>query len=293
MLGMLGNAIAEQQEGSRVMEVEVSWVDPNPGQPRKHFDAESIQALADSIESHGLQQPIGLQHQDSGRYRLVFGERRLRAYRLLGRRTIPAILVDPKVPADEAALIENVIRKDLTPFEEADALKALYDRHKLSYATLARLVGRSKSGIDREMSLVRICAEVRAEYVEHTPPLSVLYEIARIEDPIEQVGAWENYKALRRAERLPEPGSGDDDDTGRRPAAGGSGGARSTATYKTALPAAMARRIFGGASAIQALGRDEKRIAALLPDDIAAFKAMRAEIDELLKRAEETLADAD
>ena len=110
-----------------VFEVKINDVEPNAGQPRKVFDQERLQALAESIKEHGVVQPI-IVKQEGSRYVIVAGERRWRASKLAGLKTIPVVVKDlSSRQVMEIALIENLQREDLNPIEEAEAYKKLMD----------------------------------------------------------------------------------------------------------------------------------------------------------------------
>src|SRR5690349_7701754 len=125
-----------------MLDVPVGRVGSNPDQPRRQFDEEALRNLAASLERHGLQQPIGVQDLGAGQYRLVYGERRLRAAALLGWELVPAMVVRADLDAAEIALVENLQRADLTPFELADGLAALLHRHEYKHAELGRIIGK-------------------------------------------------------------------------------------------------------------------------------------------------------
>ena len=109
------------------IELEIRRIFPNPDQPRKHFDPLSIEELAESIREHGLLQPIVVARRDNG-YMIVAGERRYRAHRIIGSTTIRAIISEGDAARiDEAALIENIQREDLSDFEIAKAIGKLGD----------------------------------------------------------------------------------------------------------------------------------------------------------------------
>ena len=115
----------------QLLDVSLNALRPNPDQPRKTFDEDALQELAESIKHHGVIQPIAIKRDPERvkRYLVIAGERRVRAARLAGQKTIPAILVIGR--GDELALIENLQREDLSPVEEAEALKGLMERPRL------------------------------------------------------------------------------------------------------------------------------------------------------------------
>lgn len=131
-------------------------IDPNPDQPRKKFDPEKLQELADSIREMGVLSPI-LVWQEGGRYTIIAGERRWRAARLAGLDMIPAIVREyDAVARMKAALIENLQRDDLNPIEEAAALKALMDECALTQEQAAQSVGKSRSTVANLLRLLSL-----------------------------------------------------------------------------------------------------------------------------------------
>ncbi len=136
-------------------------LNPNVDQPRKHFDQERLQELADSIAQNGVIQPIIATRYESG-YKIVAGERRWRAARLAGLTTIPAIvreLTDTQVL--EQALIENIQRQDLNPIEEAMALEKLMDEHNMTQEHLSTMIGRSRPAIANTVRLLKLSDEIK------------------------------------------------------------------------------------------------------------------------------------
>lgn len=142
--------------GPELRELPIDRIEPNPDQPRKHFEKGPLQALAGSIASAGVLQPLIVRplDGDDGRFEIVAGERRWRAAQEAGLERVPAVIRSS--PADErlqAALIENMVREDLNPVEEARACAALVDDLGISKEELARRVGRSRASIS---NLVRL-----------------------------------------------------------------------------------------------------------------------------------------
>jgi ParB family transcriptional regulator, chromosome partitioning protein len=176
---------------ARVLDVPVNRVEPNPNQPRRQFDEESLRDLAASLERHGLQQPIGVQDLGVGQYQLVYGERRLRAAALLGWELIPAMVVRADQDAAEIALIENLQRVDLTPFEIGDGLTALLHRHEYKHTELGKLIGKSESYVSRVLRLSALPHLIREEYEASggKASMSALIEIAEA-DPATMLELW-------------------------------------------------------------------------------------------------------
>jgi ParB family transcriptional regulator, chromosome partitioning protein len=150
-------------EGPPLVNLDPRIVAPNPEQPRRSFDPEALRALGDSIRLHGLLHPIVVQR-DAGSYRLVAGERRLRAAQLAGVSTIPAI-VRPAAESSrhslEMALTENLVRADLNPMEEAAAYARLADAFGLTHEAIALRLGRSRSGVTNAIRLLNLPAPVQ------------------------------------------------------------------------------------------------------------------------------------
>lgn len=150
---------AEASEGAaaadELRELPVDVISPNPKQPRRRFEDEPLQALADSMRDRGILQPVLVRPVDGGRYELVAGERRWRAAQIAGLERIPA-LVRPRDDAEtlEAALIENMVREDLNPVEEARACAALVEELGLTREEVGRRVGRSRVAVSNLLRLL-------------------------------------------------------------------------------------------------------------------------------------------
>ncbi|HHX01263.1 MAG TPA: nucleoid occlusion protein [Firmicutes bacterium] len=145
-----------------VQSLPISRIEPNPFQPRISFDPEPLQELAESIATHGLLHPIIVRLVDQ-RYQLVTGERRLRACKLLGWTTIPAVvkIMDDRTAA-EMALIENLQRRDLHFLEEAEGYQKLIAEFELTQEELAKRIGKSQSSIANRLRLLRLDPDIRS-----------------------------------------------------------------------------------------------------------------------------------
>lgn len=143
-----------------VTEIMLSEIEPNRDQPRKDFDEKALNELADSIKKHGLIQPIVVTPKASGRYEIIAGERRWRASRLAGLRTVPVIIREiGDREAKELALIENLQREDLNPVEEALGFRSLMVSYKLTQEELAEAMGKSRSAIANTLRLLELMPE--------------------------------------------------------------------------------------------------------------------------------------
>lgn len=144
--------------------VPLSLIDANPAQPRTTIRAEALEQLARSIQESGVVQPILVRPAANGRFQIIAGERRFRAAQKLGLSTIPAVVrtvADDRVL--EFALVENIQREELTPIEEAQALRRLQDELGLTQEALAAKVGKDRATVANTIRLLRLPAEVREE----------------------------------------------------------------------------------------------------------------------------------
>lgn len=144
--------------------VPLSLIDPNPAQPRTSIRPEALEQLTRSIQESGVVQPILVRPVANGRYQIIAGERRFRAAERLGLQTIPAVVrtvADDRVL--EFALVENIQREELTPIEEAQALRRLQDELGLTQEALASKVGKDRATVANTLRLLRLPAEVREE----------------------------------------------------------------------------------------------------------------------------------
>lgn len=148
--------------GQQVVEIQLDLIDPNPFQPRKFFSDDELSELAETIKTHGLLTPINVRSVN-GRYQIISGERRTRASRLAGLKTIKAQVfsdIGDKAMA-EWALIENIQRVDLNPIETAQSYQQLIDNHDYTHEDLAKAVGKSRSAITNALRLLKLPDQVQ------------------------------------------------------------------------------------------------------------------------------------
>ena len=153
---LLGDAALQSQEGGS-LSLPISQVEPGLKQPRKRFDEDSLQDLADSIRTHGVIQPLTVRRLASGYYQIIAGERRWRAAKIAGLTEIPAVIIeadDRKVM--ELGLIENLQREDLNPVEEANGYKVLMDEYGLTQEEVAQRVGKSRPAVANALRLLAL-----------------------------------------------------------------------------------------------------------------------------------------
>jgi len=146
----------------RISQLPVDNIFPNPHQPRQVFDIAALEGLAESIKEHGIIQPIVVTKKDDDSYELIAGERRLKASKMAGLKTIPGIIRDlSEQKKMEFALIENLQREDLNALEIAIAYQKLEDEFNLSHAELAKKVGKSVSVIINHLRMLNLRDEVK------------------------------------------------------------------------------------------------------------------------------------
>ncbi len=196
----------KERKALGVIEVELDKIVPNEYQPRKFFADDKLKELAQSIREQGVIQPIII-HRAGGGYQLIAGERRWRASRLAGLKTIPALVKEAtKRELLEMALIENIQREDLNPLEAAEAYKRLQDEFKLTQDDLAKRVGKERSTVTNFLRLLGLPKEVKHELASGTLSMGhakALLSLDRVRDQI-QVAALIAKKGLsvREAEAL-------------------------------------------------------------------------------------------
>ncbi len=152
----------EPSGGSSINEVELSKIVANPNQPRRNFDQEALDELADSIREHGVISPITLRKNDDGTYMIIAGERRFRAAKIAGLNTIPAYIRTAKdEQVMEWALIENIQREDLDAIEIALAYQRLIDEYNLTQEKMSERVGKKRATVANYLRLLKLPAEIQ------------------------------------------------------------------------------------------------------------------------------------
>lgn len=150
----------EIKEGEKVVNLKITKVEPNRDQPRKVFNEEALEELAESIKRYGLIQPIIVTKQDDY-YQIIAGERRWRASKKAGLDTIPAIIRENNEQKNkEIALIENIQREDLNAFEKASGIKLLMDEYSLTQQQVADIIGKSRSGVANTLRILNLDEKV-------------------------------------------------------------------------------------------------------------------------------------
>lgn len=166
--------------------VKITQVEPNREQPRKNFDEDALQELADSIKQFGLLQPILVQDRKT-HYEIIAGERRWRAAKLAGLKEVPVIIRDyTDQEIVEISLIENIQREDLNPIEEAQAYKRLLTEFNLKQDEVAERVSKSRTAVTNSMRLLKLCDEVQQMIIDDMLSTGHARALISIEDPEQQ-----------------------------------------------------------------------------------------------------------
>ena len=157
-----GTEDVESEQKSGIVNIKINSVEPNKNQPRKTFDADKIDVLAESIKEHGLIQPIIVTEGKNGIYTIVAGERRWRAAKKAGLKEIPSVIkeyTDEEVA--EIALIENLQREDLNPIEEALGYRLLLEDFNLTQELISQRIGKSRSAIANSLRLLSLDDQIK------------------------------------------------------------------------------------------------------------------------------------
>ena len=218
-LGALIPTLADPEKPPAALEVDINAIEANPYQPRSTLDPTALSALAASIKTHGIIQPLVVSAGgERGRYVLVAGERRWRAARLAGLTAVPVVVMEATPRAMlELALVENVVRADLSPLEEAAAYRQLIDDFGLTQAAVAERVGRSRVSVTNTLRLLSAPDAVQAALATgeisegHARALlglpSAADQVAALELVVDQgLSVRQTEEAVRRwADRAPTP----------------------------------------------------------------------------------------
>ena len=185
--------IMESADVSDIKELSVDEIRANPYQPRKSFNEEALQELADSIRNYGVFQPIIVKKSIKG-YDLIAGERRLRASKLAGKETIPAIIKEfSDDQMREIALLENLQRENLTPIELAWAYQGIIDSLHIRQEDLADKIGKSRSHVTNTLGLLRLPEEIQNQILDNKISMGHAKILSKIDD---------DYKVKEYADRI-------------------------------------------------------------------------------------------
>ena len=204
---LLGDFQEETVEKSPYQLLPIHKVEPNKNQPRQDFDEEELQALSESIRTHGVIQPLTVRELPSGYYQIIAGERRWRASRMAGLREIPAVIVEADDKKTmELALIENLQRQDLNPVEEAFGYRSLMADYGLTQEDAANRVGKSRSAVANALRLLNLAPEVLEKVRSGELTAGHARAVLSLKDEKKQLSAAQKIIALglsvRQAELL-------------------------------------------------------------------------------------------
>ena len=202
----VSTASSPEEEKDGTLMVKLSKVEPNREQPRKNFDEDSLQELAESLKQFGMLQPILVQNRGDY-YEIIAGERRWRAAKIAGLKEVPVIvreLTDQEIV--EISLIENIQREDLNPIEEAQAYKRLLTEFHLKQDEVAERVSKSRTAVTNSMRLLKLCDEVQKMVVDDMISTGHARALISIEDPEEQYliaqKIFDEKPSVREVEKL-------------------------------------------------------------------------------------------
>ena len=166
--------------------VKITMVEPNREQPRKNFDQDALEELADSIKQYGLIQPIVVQDRKTY-YEIIAGERRWRAAKIAGLKEVPVIIKNyTEQEIVEISLIENIQRENLNPIEEAMAYKRLLNEFNLKQDEVAERVSKSRTAVTNSMRLLKLCVEVQQMIIDEMITTGHARALISVEDPEQQ-----------------------------------------------------------------------------------------------------------
>lgn len=192
---------------SAINEIRIDEIHPNPNQPRRDFDEESLGELAASIRELGVVQPLTLRESSKGSYQIIAGERRWRAARIAGLSSVPAYVrraSDSEMT--EMALIENIQREDLNAIEVALAFKNLLDTYKLTQEKLSERLGKKRATIANHLRLLKLPAEIQIGLRDRKLEMGHAKALLSVEDPKEQLHLYnlilKEQPSVRRVEEM-------------------------------------------------------------------------------------------
>jgi ParB family chromosome partitioning protein len=209
------------QGSSNLNEIEISLIEPNPNQPRREFDKEALQELANSISEVGIIQPITLRQVEGGKYQIIAGERRWRASQIAGLTRIPAYI---RTVEDEGvmemALVENIQREDLNAIEVALAYQHLAETTGMTQEMISKRVGKSRAAVTNYLRLLKLPAQVQMALKNHEIDMGHARALLSIESPSTQIKLFKEIQkqqySVRKVEELVQAlKSGDDIQTSK------------------------------------------------------------------------------
>ena len=192
---------------SNLNEIEIAQIEPNPNQPRREFDPDALQELANSIRELGIIQPITLRKIEGQKYQIIAGERRWRASQLAGLTKIPAYIVTVEDEGVmEMALVENIQREDLNAIEIALAYQHLADETGMTQAKISERVGKSRAAVTNYMRLLKLPAQVQIALKNHEIEMGHARAMLALDSPTQQIKLFKEVQqqqySVRKVEEL-------------------------------------------------------------------------------------------
>ncbi len=206
---LIDDAGADQMQDkvAAVNEISIKKIEANPWQPRTIFDEEALNELADSIKELGMVQPVTVRLTEDGKYQLITGERRFRAAKMIGLRTVPAYIRSANdANMLEMALVENIQREDLDAIEIAISYQRLIDEVKLTQENLSDRVGKKRSTISNYLRLLKLPADIQIGIKDRKISMGHARALVNLEDPSLQLSIYakilKNELSVRKVEEL-------------------------------------------------------------------------------------------
>ncbi len=192
---------------SSINEVLISEIEPNPDQPRKHFDAEAMLELSESIKQIGVIQPVTLRKIDNQKYQIIAGERRFRASKMAGLESIPAYIKEINNELMmEMALVENIQREDLNAIEVALSYQNLLELCNYTQEQLSERVGKKRTTVSNYLRLLRLPGEIQVGIKDRKIDMGHARALINVEDPVKQLNIYDqilkNNLSVRKVEEL-------------------------------------------------------------------------------------------
>lgn len=204
---LISTEVVRTSGSSSIGEIEIKHIEANPNQPRREFDEQALQELADSIKELGIIQPITLRKTGDNKYQIIAGERRFRASQIAGRNSIPAYIIDADDENTmEMALIENIQREDLNAMEIALAYQQLVEQHHLSQEQLSKRVGKGRATIANFLRLLKLPATIQMALKEKEIDMGHARALLALGSPAEQIKLYNEIKeknySVRQVEEI-------------------------------------------------------------------------------------------
>ena len=194
---LISTEAVKTEGSSSISEIPVHLIKANPNQPRREFDPDALQELADSIKEIGIIQPITLRKMDDGTYQIIAGERRFRASQLAGLTAVPAyIRTADDENVMEMALVENIQREDLNAMEIALAYQHLLEEYDLTQERLSERVGKKRTTVANYLRLLKLPAQIQMALKNRELDMGHARALLALDNPVEQINLFQEIQTL-------------------------------------------------------------------------------------------------